>query len=117
MTANRVSWFFGSPLGLLIVAFIVTGVGTPDGLGTDSLGGSGDTIATIDGEKLRASEIRRRGGFKVRAAHRLDTARVDWSVLTWNEPAIGFYRRIGAIPLEEWRTYRLTGSALASLAR
>ncbi|WP_091184677.1 GNAT family N-acetyltransferase [Microlunatus flavus] len=44
-------------------------------------------------------------------------ARVDWSVLTWNEPAIGFYRRIGAIPLEEWRTYRLTGSALASLAR
>jgi ribosomal protein S18 acetylase RimI-like enzyme len=44
-------------------------------------------------------------------------ARVDWSVLTWNEPAIGFYRRIGAIALEEWRTYRLTGSALASLAR
>ena len=44
-------------------------------------------------------------------------ARVDWSVLTWNEPAIGFYRRIGAIPLEEWRTFRLTGSALASLAR
>lgn len=44
-------------------------------------------------------------------------ARVDWSVLTWNEPAIAFYRRIGAIALEEWRTYRLTGSALASLAR
>ena len=44
-------------------------------------------------------------------------ARVDWSVLTWNEPAIGFYRRIGAVALEEWRTYRLTGSALTSLAR
>ena len=44
-------------------------------------------------------------------------ARMDWSVLTWNEPAIGFYRRIGAVALEEWRTYRLTGSALVSLAR
>ena len=44
-------------------------------------------------------------------------ARVDWSVLTWNAPAIAFYRRIGAIALEEWRTYRLTGSALATLAR
>ncbi len=44
-------------------------------------------------------------------------ARVDWSVLTWNETAIGFYRRIGALALDEWRTYRLTGSALASLAR
>ncbi len=44
-------------------------------------------------------------------------ARVEWSVLNWNEPAIGFYRRIGAVPLEEWTTYRLAGSALASLAR
>jgi ribosomal protein S18 acetylase RimI-like enzyme len=44
-------------------------------------------------------------------------ARVDWSVLEWNAPAIGFYRRVGAVELEEWRTYRLTGSALASLAR
>lgn len=44
-------------------------------------------------------------------------ARVEWSVLDWNEPAIGFYRRIGAVPMEEWTTYRLTGSALASLAR
>jgi ribosomal protein S18 acetylase RimI-like enzyme len=44
-------------------------------------------------------------------------ARVEWSVLSWNEPAIGFYRRIGATPLEEWTTYRLTGSALDSLAR
>jgi ribosomal protein S18 acetylase RimI-like enzyme len=44
-------------------------------------------------------------------------ARVEWSVLNWNEPAIGFYRRIGAVPMEEWTTYRLTGSALTSLAR
>jgi ribosomal protein S18 acetylase RimI-like enzyme len=44
-------------------------------------------------------------------------ARVEWSVLSWNEPAIGFYDRIGARPQDEWTTYRLTGSALVSLAR
>ena len=44
-------------------------------------------------------------------------ARVDWSVLAWNTPAIGFYRRVGAVEMEEWRPYRLTGSALASLVR
>jgi GNAT superfamily N-acetyltransferase len=44
-------------------------------------------------------------------------ARVEWSVLNWNEPAIGFYRRIGATPQDEWTTYRLSGSALLTLAR
>ncbi|RYZ32333.1 MAG: GNAT family N-acetyltransferase, partial [Propionibacteriaceae bacterium] len=44
-------------------------------------------------------------------------ARVEWAVLNWNEPAIGFYRRIGATPMDDWTTYRLTGSALESLAR
>ncbi|MGI3780623.1 MAG: GNAT family N-acetyltransferase, partial [Janthinobacterium lividum] len=44
-------------------------------------------------------------------------ARVEWSVLDWNEPAVGFYGRIGAVGMDEWTTYRLTGSALASLAR
>jgi ribosomal protein S18 acetylase RimI-like enzyme len=44
-------------------------------------------------------------------------ARLDWSVLAWNEPAIAFYRRIGAVEMEEWRGYRLSGSALTSLAR
>jgi ribosomal protein S18 acetylase RimI-like enzyme len=40
-------------------------------------------------------------------------ARVEWSVLKWNEPSIGFYRSLGAAPLEEWDTFRLTGAALA----
>lgn len=44
-------------------------------------------------------------------------ARVEWSVLGWNEAAIGFYDRLGAAPMQEWTTYRLTGAALASLAR
>ena len=43
-------------------------------------------------------------------------ARVEWTVLDWNEPAIGFYRSIGAAPQDEWTTQRLTGDALARLA-
>jgi GNAT superfamily N-acetyltransferase len=43
-------------------------------------------------------------------------ARLDWSVLDWNEPAIGFYRSIGAKPLDEWTSYRLDTEPLARLA-
>jgi len=43
--------------------------------------------------------------------------RVEWSVLDWNEPAIGFYRRLGAEALEEWTGYRLSGAALSRLAQ
>jgi GNAT superfamily N-acetyltransferase len=42
--------------------------------------------------------------------------RFEWSVLTWNEPAISFYRGLGAELLEEWRTFRVTGQALLDLA-
>jgi GNAT superfamily N-acetyltransferase len=42
--------------------------------------------------------------------------RVDWSVLTWNELAISFYKRIGARPMDEWTIFRLTGEALTSFA-
>jgi len=38
--------------------------------------------------------------------------RLEWSVLDWNEPAIGFYRRMGATALEDWTMFRLTGDAL-----
>ncbi|MCQ9342764.1 GNAT family N-acetyltransferase [Corynebacterium kozikiae] len=41
--------------------------------------------------------------------------RVEWSVLKWNTPSIEFYRSIGAFPMEEWNTYRLTGGALTQL--
>ncbi len=43
--------------------------------------------------------------------------RLDWSVLDWNEPAIDFYRSIGARPLNDWTQFRLDGDALAMLAR
>ncbi len=44
-------------------------------------------------------------------------ARVEWSVLNWNAPAIGFYESIGARPQDEWTVYRLTGDALTKAAR
>jgi GNAT superfamily N-acetyltransferase len=42
--------------------------------------------------------------------------RLEWSVLGWNEPAIHFYKRLGAVPLDEWTTFRLEASALEALA-
>ena len=42
--------------------------------------------------------------------------RLEWSVLDWNEPAIGFYKKIGAKPMDEWTVYRVTGEALENLA-
>jgi GNAT superfamily N-acetyltransferase len=44
-------------------------------------------------------------------------ARMDWSVLEWNEPSLGFYRALGAQHMEEWHAYRLSGASLATLAR
>jgi GNAT superfamily N-acetyltransferase len=44
-------------------------------------------------------------------------ARLDWAVLDWNAPSIGFYRSLGAVALDEWTTFRLTGAALEKLAR
>ena len=43
-------------------------------------------------------------------------ARLEWAVLDWNEPSIGFYRSLGAVPMDEWTVFRLTGDALALLA-
>jgi GNAT superfamily N-acetyltransferase len=43
-------------------------------------------------------------------------ARLEWAVLDWNEPSIGFYRSLGAVPMDEWTVFRLTGEALTSLA-
>ena len=42
--------------------------------------------------------------------------RLAWWVLDWNEPSIGFYRSLGAVPQDEWTTFRLDGDALAALA-
>jgi GNAT superfamily N-acetyltransferase len=42
--------------------------------------------------------------------------RLEWSVLNWNEPAIAFYRSLGARPIDEWGIFRMTGEAIGQLA-
>jgi len=51
-----------------------------------------------------------------RLAVERDCARLEWAVLDWNEPAIGFYRRLGAVPMTEWTVQRVAGDALRALA-
>ncbi len=41
--------------------------------------------------------------------------RLEWSVLNWNESAINFYKKMGATPLDEWKTFRLSGKSLEKL--
>ena len=50
-----------------------------------------------------------------RLAVERDCGRLDWSVLDWNENAIGFYKKLGARIMEDWRTCRVTGDALTTL--
>jgi GNAT superfamily N-acetyltransferase len=52
-----------------------------------------------------------------RIALERDYGRVEWSVLDWNAPAIGFYEQLGASVLPEWRICRLTGAALERFRR
>jgi len=68
------------------------------------------------------TEFRGRGVGRVllrelaRLAVARDCGRLEWSVLDWNTDAIGFYRKLGAEPMDEWTVFRLTGSALDTLA-
>lgn len=43
--------------------------------------------------------------------------RMEWAVLNWNEPAIGFYRKLGAVPMSDWTVFRLTRDEIDRLAR
>jgi GNAT superfamily N-acetyltransferase len=45
-----------------------------------------------------------------------ECARLEWSVLDWNAPAIGFYKSLGAKPLDDWTVFRVDGEALSDLA-
>ena len=49
-------------------------------------------------------------------AQERDCGRMEWAVLDWNEPAIQFYRKLGARPNEEWTIFRLTGDGITQLA-
>jgi GNAT superfamily N-acetyltransferase len=63
-------------------------------------------------------EMRGRGFGRVmltylaRLAKERNCGRVEWAVLDWNEPAIRFYKSLGAVSMDEWTVYRLTGEAL-----
>ena len=51
-----------------------------------------------------------------RVAKEENCARMEWSVLTWNQPSIDFYHRLGAVTLDDWRIFRLSGEALERLS-
>jgi GNAT superfamily N-acetyltransferase len=67
-------------------------------------------------------EHRRRGwgrallGAVARVAVERRCGRFEWAALNWNEPAIAFYRALGAEMMQEWRIFRVAGSALSRLA-
>ena len=67
-------------------------------------------------------EFRGRGYGRALLAHlaglakRRGCGRLEWWVLDWNEAAIKFYRSLGAVPMDEWTVYRVTGEALDRLA-
>jgi len=50
-------------------------------------------------------------------AHERGCGRMEWAVLDWNEPAIQFYKKLGAAPMNEWTVFRLTQDGIARLAR
>jgi GNAT superfamily N-acetyltransferase len=54
--------------------------------------------------------------FLARLAKEKNCFRIEWAVLHWNESAIGFYKGLGAVPMDEWNVYRLSGAELDLLA-
>jgi GNAT superfamily N-acetyltransferase len=56
-------------------------------------------------------------GYLARLAKERNCGRLEWWVLDWNESAIGFYKRLGAKPMDEWTVFRVTGQALDDLAQ
>jgi GNAT superfamily N-acetyltransferase len=75
-------------------------------------------------EDLIVDETHRRGGYGRQLIAQLARicvergyGRLEWSVLDWNEPALQFYRAIGAQPMSDWTAHRLSGAALRELAR
>ncbi len=73
-------------------------------------------------EDLFVDEAYRRRGFGgallryvARHAKERGCGRLEWSVLDWNEPAIDFYKKLGALPMSEWTVFRITGESLKKL--
>ena len=54
--------------------------------------------------------------YLARVARDRNCGRLEWTVLDWNEPAIRFYKSLGAVPMDQWTVYRVAGDALEKLA-
>jgi GNAT superfamily N-acetyltransferase len=54
--------------------------------------------------------------YLAKLAKERNCGRVEWAVLDWNEPSIQFYKKLGAVAMDDWTAYRLTGTALTTLA-
>lgn len=54
--------------------------------------------------------------YVARLAKERGCGRLEWSVLDWNQPAIDFYKKLGAVPMNEWTVFRATGKSLDKLA-
>jgi GNAT superfamily N-acetyltransferase len=74
-------------------------------------------------EDLFVDEAYRRRGFGralllyvARLAGERQCGRLEWAVLDWNEPAIKFYKNLGAVAMDDWTVFRVTGAALKKLA-
>lgn len=74
-------------------------------------------------EDLFVDEDYRRRGYGralllhvARLAKERDCGRLEWSVLDWNQPAIDFYKKLGASPMSEWTVFRVAGKSLDELA-
>ncbi len=74
-------------------------------------------------EDLFVDEAYRRRGFGrallfyvARLAGERRCGRLEWSALDWNQPAINFYKKLGAVPMDAWTVFRVTGENLSELA-
>ena len=74
-------------------------------------------------EDLFVDEVYRRRGYGrrlllhvARLAKERGCGRLEWSVLDWNEPAINFYKKLGAVPMSDWTVFRVTGKSLDELS-
>jgi len=73
-------------------------------------------------EDIYVKPAQRRNGYGeqilrhvARIAHERGCGRFEWSALDWNTPAWDFYRSLGAVPLDDWTIFRVTGEALRRL--
>ena len=83
---------------------------------------TGHIMSRISNDLFTISDLRARGigrillSFLAKLAVHRGCGRLQWSVMDWNEPAIGFYRSLGAQAMDAWTVYRLDGAELAALA-